>query len=306
MLPWPGAIGYRRFYQGVLIRHGQTRRVAYGTIVRLVSMTAVGIAMARFTDREGAVVGAAALAAGVVAEALASRAMAAGAVRSLMAEAPDGTDGTLRYRDIVSFYVPLALTTLLALGVHPLTTFLVGHGRFALESLAVLPVINALVFIFRSIGLAYQEVAIALMGNHEEGYFALRRFAFLLGLSVAAGLGLIAFTPLGALWFSRVAGLSPELVRFSLLPTRILVLIPGLAVLLSFQRAVLVHAKHTMPVTIATVIEVAGIVTILGVGVAFFEAVGAVAAALALLVGRVAANTYLVPILRRKALATES
>ena len=300
MLPWPGAIGFRRFYQGVLIRHGKTRRVAYGTIVRLVSMSVVALAMVFFTDSEGAIVGAAALSAGVVAEAFASRVMADRAVRDLLAGGDGDPETTLHYREIVSFYIPLALTTLLALGVHPLVTFFVGHGRSALESLAVLPVINSLVFIFRSIGLAYQEVGIALMGAHEEGFFALRRFAWVLGIIVTAGLGLIAWTPLGLIWFSAVAGLSPELARFALVPTRILVLVPGLAVLLSFQRAVLVHAKKTMSVTIATVIEVVGIVTILGAGVFYFDAVGAVVAALALLLGRVGANVYLSPILCRK------
>jgi len=38
LLPWPAAIGYRRFYQGVLIGAGLTRRVAWGTAIRLVSM----------------------------------------------------------------------------------------------------------------------------------------------------------------------------------------------------------------------------------------------------------------------------
>jgi len=28
LLPWPAAIGYRRFYQGILIGSGLTRRVA--------------------------------------------------------------------------------------------------------------------------------------------------------------------------------------------------------------------------------------------------------------------------------------
>ncbi|MCZ6857752.1 MAG: hypothetical protein O7F70_07095, partial [Gemmatimonadetes bacterium] len=30
LLPWPAAIGYRRFFQGLLIRAGLTRLVAYG------------------------------------------------------------------------------------------------------------------------------------------------------------------------------------------------------------------------------------------------------------------------------------
>lgn len=43
LIPWPGAIGYRRFYQGIMIRHGFTRQVAYGTVMRLVTIVVVGI-----------------------------------------------------------------------------------------------------------------------------------------------------------------------------------------------------------------------------------------------------------------------
>jgi hypothetical protein len=261
------------------------------------SMSAVALVLVRLTELEGAIVGAAALSAGVAAEAVASRVMANQAVRALTMEPSGDAGDSLKYTEIVRFYIPLALTTLLALGVHPLVTFFVGHGRLALESLAVLPVVNSVVFIFRSIGLAYQEVGIALMGDHDQNYHALRRFAWSLGAVVVVGLGLIAWTPVGRLWFELVAGLSPELASFALTPTRILVLIPGLAVILSFQRAVLVHAKKTVPVTAATVIEVVGIVAILGIGVFVLDWVGAVAAALALLMGRFAANVYLAPIL---------
>jgi len=298
LLPWPGAIGFRRFYQGVLISHGQTRRVAYGTVVRLVSMSAVALLVVRLTDLDGAIIGAAALSAGVMTEALASRVMARQAIRTLLTRSDVDPDSTLKYSEIIRFYVPLALTTMLALGVHPLVTFFVGHGRYALESLAVLPVVNSLVFVFRSLGLAYQEVGIALMGEHGENFMALRRFAATLGLVVVTGLGIIAWTPLGLIWFEVVAGLSPELARFALTPTRVLVLVPGLAVILSFQRAVLVHAKRTMPVTVATVIEVVGIVTVLSIGVFVLDTVGAIAAAFALLLGRIGANIYLTPILR--------
>jgi len=72
-----------------------------------------------------------------------------------------------------------------------------------------------------------------------------------------------------------------------------------LAVILSFQRAVLLHAKRTMPVTMATVIEVAGIVAVLSVGIFVLDTVGIVAAAFALLFGRISANLYLAPILFR-------
>ena len=45
LLPWPAAIGYRRFHQGLLIRSGSTRLVAYGTAVRLTSMSATALVL---------------------------------------------------------------------------------------------------------------------------------------------------------------------------------------------------------------------------------------------------------------------
>lgn len=297
LLPWPGTIGFRRFYQGVLIAHGQTRRVAYGTVIRLSSMSGVAVLLVTFTELEGAVVGAAALSAGVTTEALASRFMARGAVRTLLTDV-DHPGSVMSFLEIGRFYAPLALTTVLALGVHPLVTFFVGNAPRSIESLAVLPVINSLVFIFRSVGLAYQEVGIALMGDHGRNFRALRRFAFTLGSTVVAALALIAWTPLGRIWFELVSGLTPELGRFALPPTRILVLIPGLAVILSFQRAVLVKARTTIPVTIATVVEVAGIVSVLTVSVFVLDVVGVVAAACGLLIGRLGANLMLLPVLR--------
>jgi hypothetical protein len=46
VLLWPAAIGYRRFYQGLLVRAGLTRRVAYGTVIRLGSMSVTAALLA--------------------------------------------------------------------------------------------------------------------------------------------------------------------------------------------------------------------------------------------------------------------
>ena len=42
-LPWPAAIGFRRFQQGILIGAGRTCLVAYGTAVRLATMAGTGL-----------------------------------------------------------------------------------------------------------------------------------------------------------------------------------------------------------------------------------------------------------------------
>jgi hypothetical protein len=78
LIPWPGAIGYRRFYQGILIRSDLTRRVAYGTMVRFGDMAVTGLICYWIEELEGVPVGALALT-GVCAEAVASKGMAKGA-----------------------------------------------------------------------------------------------------------------------------------------------------------------------------------------------------------------------------------
>ncbi len=132
LLPWPAAIGYRRFYQGILIKGHLTRRVAYGTVVRVLAMALVALGLYLFTRLPGAFVGAAALSAGVAAEAVASRLMARAAVRALSrADTAPMPGPPLTTRAIVRFYVPLALTSVLTLGVNPMVTFMLGRSRAA-------------------------------------------------------------------------------------------------------------------------------------------------------------------------------
>jgi hypothetical protein len=297
LLPWPGTIGVRRFYHGILIRSGRTRLVAAGTVIRLLTMACTATSLALGTTLAGAAVGAAALSAGVTVEAVVARLMAARDVRRLLGIEERGVAHSpgLSYPAIVRFYVPLALTSVLALAVHPMVTFFMGHARRPLESLAVLPVVLSLVFVFRSLGLAYQEVAIALAGDDERNLRQLTRFAAVLALAVVAGLATIAWTPLAHVWFQGLSGLSPELAAFAAGPTRILALIPGLTVVLSFQRSIMVIRGSTAHVTWATVVEVVGVVTTLAVAIHVLDAVGAVAAAAALLLGRICGNLYLVP-----------
>jgi hypothetical protein len=294
LIPWPGAIGYRRFYQGILIRSDLTRRVAYGTIIRLTTISATALTCYFLFPLNGATIGTLSLSLAVSAEAIASRIMAHRSVKQLMSE--EGTtqaERPLSYRYITKFYYPLALTSILGLGVHPMVTFFMGQSRMPIESLAVLPVINSLVFLFRSMGLSFQEVGIALMGENNKNFKMLSNFAMALGIAVVLALSLITFTPLSYIWFNNISGLSLELTNFARLPAQIVSLLPGLTVLISFQRAILVKSEKTAPVTIATSIEVVAIFAILFVAIAVFNPIGAVAAATAYVSGRLCANIYL-------------
>lgn len=297
LLPWPAAIGYRRFYQGILIRSNLTRRVAYGTIIRLMGIVFTSLVCYLFFDLNGAVVGTLSLSVAVSSEAVVSRIMAHTSVRhlSLKERTSESKDeSSISYRDITKFYYPLALTSILSIGVHPMVTFFMGQSRMPIESLAVLPVIYSLVFIFRSIGLSFQEVGIALLGKRNQNFVPLRNFALGLGFVLVGLLSIITFTPFSDIWFHKISGLTSELTNFAVFPAQLATLLPGLTVLISLQRSLLINIKKTTPITIATSIEVIGIFIILVITIAALNLIGAVAAAAALVTGRLFANGYLV------------
>jgi len=301
LLPWPAAIGYRRFLQGVLIRSGRTRLVAYGTVVRVAAMSVVALTGFTLLDVPGAWIGAMSLSAGVVAEATAARWMAASTVRQLL-DAPAGAVAVpgvaeggepLTYRGIAAFYYPLALTSLIGLSVQPMLTFFMGRSTYPLESLATFPVVQSLTFIFRTVGLSFQDTAIALMGPKHRHLPELKSYARTIGLAAAGGMALVAFTPLSDFWFRTLSGLTPDLAAFAVVPARVVAFLPALTVLLTLQRAILVNVRRTRPITIATALEVTFIAisfATLGWG---FDLVGVTAAFASFVVGRLVANSYL-------------
>ncbi|PIE90779.1 MAG: hypothetical protein CR997_03910 [Acidobacteria bacterium] len=291
LLPWAPAIGFRRFYQGLLIQAHQTRKVTAGTVFRLVAMGVSAWALARFSPLPGAVIGGLALSVGVLAEAIATRILVHQVKRDIL-QTKDPVS-IPSYAEIFHFYLPLALTSLIGLSVRPAIVFFMGQSRMALETLAVLPVINSLLFIFSAIGLSFQEVGVALMGEHLQHKRKIHQFAVMLSCMVTLGFLMITFTPMSNLWFEDISGLSTELTEFAILPAKLMILMPWLSVYLSYQRALMVNLKTTKYVSRASAVEVAGIILILLWTIHFLDLIGAIAASFAITGGRILSTGYL-------------
>jgi hypothetical protein len=291
LLPWPAAIGFRRFLQGLLVRNHLTNRVALGTVVRLGSMSLTAAALAFGTSLPGAYIGSLALSAGVVGEAAASRWMARHVVRDLL-QGRTGEEGP-SLGALARFYFPLALTSLLAMCTGPLLIVFMGHGAEPVHCLAAWPVVQSFNFFFRSGGVAFQEVGVALRGQGREAADAVRRSGILLAVAVTLTLALIAFTPLARIWFQRIMGLEPALLPFVLLPTRVLLAYPALEYVLSFQRSGWILAGRTRVITEATALEILALALAMALFVLVLGWLGTLAAALALTFGRLGACGYL-------------
>ncbi len=272
MTPWTASIAYRRFQQGVLIRFGKARLVGIGTAVRLGTNLAVLITGYTLHSLPGIVVGTAAVAAGVMAEAIFIGIAVRPTLRGALTQAPP-VPVLLTWRTFHAFYIPLAMTSLLTLLAQPIVSAALSRLPRALDSLAVWPVINGLVFTLRSMGLAFNEVVVSLL-EEPGAHRALLRFTRLLAGITSAVLLLLAVTPLGWLWFSGVSGLSPSLARLGAAAIWVSILVPAASVYLSWYTGILVHARRTRAITESVALYLALNVALLAAAVAFTDITG--------------------------------
>lgn len=195
MLLWTGAIGWRRFYQGVLVRHGQTRLVSYGTAIRLTVAVGTALALVRWGRLPGVQVAAVAVMAAVISEAVATTLFAVPTLRlRLPGEAGLG-EAPLGQRAIWQFHAPLAATTLLTLLAQPMTAAALARLENPVRTLAAWPVAYMALLVIRGSGLAYQEITVA-ESRSADAAEPLRRFAWMLGLAGVACATLAVVTPL--------------------------------------------------------------------------------------------------------------
>jgi hypothetical protein len=278
MVPWSAAVGYRRLWQGVLIRHGRAKVVPLTMVVRLL---ATGIALFlgyTFDLAQGAGVAAAAIIFGVVAGALASYLYARPVVRRDMPET--SAHELMSYRSFLQFYVPLAATSVMVLASRPILTVGIARAPMAVESLAVWPVLNAFNFMFHSLALALQEAIIALLHTRED-LRALRRFTRRLALVLGVTYFAVALSPLRDLWFLHVAGLTPNLVALVPIPLLIIAIFPSLGTFTAFFRGVLVQQQRTPRITKGMGIHVLALILLLFGGAALVAFAGVITAAIA-------------------------
>jgi len=265
MTPWTPSIAYRRFQQGVLIRFGRSRVVGIGTVIRLATNLGVLGVGGAIGSVPAIVVGTSAVAAGVVVEAI----FVGLAVRPVLrGELPVTSAGEpLTTRRFLRFYVPLALTSVLALCTLPIGSAAMSRMPRPIDSLAVWPVVNGLTFTLRSLGFAYNEVVVALLG--ERGSFrTLVRFTLLLAGATTTFLAIVAATPLSGIWFAGVSGLSAPLAALGSRGLWIAIVMPAASVVQSWFQGVLVHAHRTRAVTEAVALSLvtAGVVLLVGIG----------------------------------------
>ena len=269
MTLWSAAIAWRRFLQGVLIHFGYTRRVAWGTVVRLASSAGTAAVMGLYSDLPGVVIGSSALMAGVIAEA----AYATIAVRPILDDQLSpahsvSSSAEMSYGELFWFHLPLAFTSVLAVLAQPLVTSSLARLQNPMVSLAAWPIVFQVTLMARAAAFAWPEAVIALSKGRET-FLPIRRFTFGMAAVISVLMALFVFTPLSTFYIFVVQDMTQvvgELAQSSLV---LFLLFPALAVFVSWLRGLLIKRRVTSKINIGMVINLTVTAIILAIGIAF-------------------------------------
>lgn len=271
MLPWTWAIGYRRFQQGMLIRSGYSNAVGIGTVIRLLADLMV-LAIGYFTNVfPGIVVATCAQSTGVISEAVYSGLRVKPVLENGIKREDPGVG--LSWGDFGKFYFPLALTSLLSLIWQPIGTSALSRLPLVIPSLAVWPVVSGLVFMVRSLGFAYNEVVVALLGIHGSSK-QLRRFSLGLSLGVTALHLIIAATSLSAIWFEKITALEPNLAELARVSFWLALPVSALSVVTSWYQGAIVYSEKTRAISESFALFLGTMVMLLGAGILWVDLPG--------------------------------
>ncbi len=281
MTLWSAAIAWRRFLQGVLIRFGHTRRVAWGTVVRLVASAGTAVVLGFASELPGVVIGSSALMAGVFAEAIYATIAVRPILKNQLAPGSDEEGArVMTYRELFWFHLPLAGTSVLTLLAQPLVTSSLARLANPTASLAAWPVVFQLTLVMRSAAFAWPEVVIAL-SDDQQSFVPIRRFTITVAAVSTALMALFVFTPLSNFYIFVVQDMTEfvgELAQNSLV---LFLIFPALSVFISWLRGLLIRRGVTGHINTGMVINLAVTALVLFAGISL-QLPGLPAAAIAL------------------------
>lgn len=276
---WPAAIAWRRYFQGLLIRHGRGAAVGRAGIGRLI-VVILFLAVGYRSGLAGTWLAALALVGGVVAEAVLVTVFA---WTNAVPHTRDTAEASALPSDLPAvwkFYWPLANSMLVLWGGRALLLAVIARAVDGTLALAVWPAAWGIVLLVGNATRMVQQVVIRNRGAAPDA--VLLRFAISVGLACAVLLVLLATTAPGQWAIHAFIGGDTVLFR-GMLP--VLLICAPLPVLIALQNATQglhIGEGRTSRVHYATWL---GVATLLGVGAVGTAAAlpGATAAALAML-----------------------
>ena len=283
LMPFIPALAYRRYNYGVLIRFGHSQAVTLGAVVRLSSDVVALTILYLIGGFTGIAIATITFASGVVGEAIYANIRMRPVLHHQLKAAPP-VDTPITLASFVRFYLPLVMTTLLGVLMQSVVNAALTRMPNPIESLAAWPVVYGLISILRSAGIAYVEAVVVLL-DAPQALIRLRRFTFVLALSLSGVLLLVNSTPLAVLWFRHVVALPEALIPAAQQVLWFALPLPGMMALDSWFQGMLLNSRQTRAVSEAVLASLIVVGIVLGLGIVTAQLPGLLMSILAMLAG---------------------
>ncbi len=281
MGPWAGAIAWRRYFQGLLIHHGQANAVAKASLWRLGTVAGI-LGLGFLRQVPGGTLAGLALVSGAIVEAVV---VTIAARRSGVTTLPvPPTDPKLQalpinLRQVFKFYAPLANSMMVVWGGRVLLVGIIARSQDSALALAAWTAAWGVILVIANSTRMIQQIIIKY--RHKVSDRQLLKFTLTVGVLCSLVLFFMGNTPIGNGMIQAFVGNDQDLVESIKPVLRICTLVPLLVALQNATQGFLVSAGRTGTVNLSTWLGTATLLMIaafsVGVGIQ-----GALAAAIAM------------------------
>lgn len=234
MTPWSAIVGWRRYLSGMMIRHGVTKPISFGTGVRLLALCVVGFPMVLVFKTAGLMATSCAMVAAVAAE----TSFIHWVSRRVTSTLPDRPDEEIGMRELAKFHLPLTASTMVMMSSPVLVTRALAQSANQELTLSGWQTAGSLVWIFRSMTFALPESVISLYSPGAADRL-LKKFCLVMGAGLTALMLGFHVSGMDGFWFARFYGADAPTVAVGRLAFLGLSLAPLLGGVMSYYRGVL-------------------------------------------------------------------
>jgi len=271
MLPWAGSIAFRRFRQGILVRFGHTKRMSFGTILRLIAdLILVGV-LTQIKGISGIVVATAAQGAAVLFEGIYVGIVARPVIKNELK--PNQGSPIIGWKSFARYYTPFMLNSIIFILYNPMNSAAMGRMPLALASLATWPVVNGFAHMINNLGQACREVTLTYF-RHEGVYPVVKKFCIIVGIISVALVLIFAATPLFD-WYLRVVVSLPEhLIDYAKNTLSLLIPMGIIFSLSNMYTGVVSYNKKTISLLTSTIAQLSIVFVGLVIAIAVWDGPG--------------------------------
>lgn len=258
---WAACVGWRRFRQGLLIRAGQTRPMAWGTFIRILAMALSALIFSATGWLEGLAIVGASMMVAVATEALYIHY----ASQPIAATLGPSDQPAISIPGLFRFHLPLTGSTMLMLTTPIFLTRAINGSPEPVLALAAFTTANTIAWTLRSLTFALPEAVISLFEKDRQG--PLFWFCTQVGLFLSLTIFAMHIFGLDERLFRDLFRAAPGVPERAALAFLVMSPLPFLNAVMAYLRGVLTAHHVTSPRLYALGFALVGLLIALPLGV---------------------------------------